>query len=206
MPRPRKPTVLVVLGSPRKRGNSALLAAQMASGAERAGAAIRTVFLHGLHLQPCRGCWQCQRAGSTGCAIPDDMQPVYRQMVAAEAWVIASPVYWFTVSAQTKLWMDRCLALPAYGPEPFAGKRIAIALTYGGQDPFDSGAVNALRTFQDAYRYTGSTLVGMVYGSAMEAGAIRKDRALMKAAQDLGKKLVAGIAPSELDGRRYATA
>jgi len=100
------------------------------------------------------------------------------------------------MSAQTKLWMDRCLALPAYGNDPFAGKRIAIALTYGGQDPFDSGCVNALRTFQDAYRYTGSTLVGMVYGSAMAAGAIRKDWAVMQAAQDLGKALVAEATPA----------
>jgi len=119
--------------------------------------------------------------------------------------VIASPVYWFTVSAQTKLWMDRCLALPAYGTEPFAGKRIAIALTYGGQDPFDSGAVNALRTFQDAYRYTGSTLVGTVYGSAMEAGEIRKNRAVMKAAQDLGTELVTEIAMSSRDALRAAS-
>ena len=78
----------------------------------------------------------------------------------------------------------------------FAGKRIAIALTYGGQDPFDSGCVNALRTFQDAYRYTGSTLVGMVYGRAMDAGEILKNRAVMKAAQDLGRELVTGTAPS----------
>jgi len=196
MSRQRKPTVLVVLGSPRKRGNSALLAAQIASGAKRAGATTSTVFLHGLQIQACRGCWKCRKAGSTGCAIQDDMQPVYQQMVAADAWVIASPVYWFTVSAQTKLWMDRCLALPAYGNDPFAGKRIAMALTYGGQDPFDSGCVNALRTFQDAYRYTGSTLVGMVYGSAMDAGEIRKNRAVMKAAQDLGTALVTGTAPS----------
>jgi hypothetical protein len=71
-----------------------------------------------------------------------------------------------------------------------------MGLTYGGQDPFDSGGVNALRTFQDAYRYTGSTLVGMVYGSAMEAGEIRKNRAVRKAVQDLGKALVTGTAPS----------
>ncbi len=196
MPHQKKPTVLVLLGSPRKRGNSALLAAQIAAGATRAGATIRTIFLQGLRIQACRGCWQCRKAGSKGCAIRDDMQAVYRQMVAADAWVIASPVYWFTISAQTKLWMDRCLALPAYGDDPFVGKRIAIALTYGGDDPFDSGAVNALRTFQDAYRYTGSTLVGMVYGSAMDAGEIRRNRGLMKAARDLGRELVAGVAPS----------
>jgi uncharacterized DUF497 family protein len=57
--------VLVVLGSPRKRGNSALLAAQIASGAKRAGATISTTFLQALQIQPCRGCWKCRKAGST---------------------------------------------------------------------------------------------------------------------------------------------
>ncbi len=143
-------SVLVLLGSPRKRGNSTVLAERIAHGARKKGASIRTIFLHGLDIHPCQGCWAWHRPHSPGCAIDDDMQPLYKEMVAADAWVIASPVYWFTMSAQTKLWMDRCLALPAYAKDPYAGKRIAIAMTYGGDDAFDSGCVNALRTFQDA--------------------------------------------------------
>ena len=104
--------------------------------------------------------------------------------------MIASPVYWFTMSAQLKLWMDRSFALPAYGKDPFEGKRIAVAMTYGGEDPFDSGCVNALRTFQDAYHYAGATVVGMVYGSAMEPGDIKADKALLREAKALGAKLV----------------
>ncbi len=186
----KSPTVLVLLGSPRKLGNSAVLAERIARGAKRKGATVRKVFLHGLHIQPCQGCWACHRPHSRGCAIHDDMQPLYKEMVAADAWVIASPVYWFTMSAQTKLWMDRCLALPAYAKEPYAGKRIAIAMTYGGDDAFDSGCVNALRTFQDAYQYAGAEIVDMVYGSASKAGEIRKNATLMRAAEDLGKALV----------------
>jgi hypothetical protein len=86
--------------------------------------------------------------------------------------------------------MDRCFALPAYQKEPFMGKQIAIAMTYGGEDPFDSGCVNALRTFQDAFSYIESKIVGMVYGSAMDAGQIRSNKKVMKEAFDLGKKLV----------------
>jgi multimeric flavodoxin WrbA len=118
------------------------------------------------------------------------MQPLYTQMVVADAWVIASPVYWFTMSAQTKLWMDRCLALPAYAKDPYAGKRIAIAMSYGAADPFEAGCVNALRTFQDAYQYAGADIVGMVCGSATKAGEIRKNAKLMRAAEDLGKELI----------------
>jgi multimeric flavodoxin WrbA len=185
----KRKKILVLLGSPRRKGNSAILAGKIAEGAKSKGANVKTVFLHGLKISPCTACYACQKPKSKGCSIDDDMQPLYRAMLEADAWVIASPVYWFTLSSQTKLWMDRCLAFPAYGKEPFEGKRIAIAMTYGGEDPFDSGCVNALRTFQDAYSYVGANIVGMVYGSAMEPGDIKSNRALMREAKELGSKL-----------------
>jgi multimeric flavodoxin WrbA len=184
--------VLVLLGSPRRKGNSSILAEAIVRGAKAAGAAVDTVFLHALEIAACKACYACQRPKSKGCAIDDDMQPIYRKMLEADAWVIASPVYWFTMSAQTKLWMDRCLAFGAYAKDPFEAKRIALAMSYGGEDPFDSGCVNALRTFQDAYRYVGAEIVGMVYGSAMEPGEIRANKVLLKEAKKLGRQLVGG--------------
>jgi multimeric flavodoxin WrbA len=182
--------VLILLGSPRKRGNSAILAARIAKGAKKAGAKVETVFLQGLNIAPCKACYACQKENSKGCAIDDAMQEVYPKLLAAEAWVIATPVYWFTMSAQTKLFMDRCFALPAYAKKPFAGKRIAIAMSYGDADPFVSGCVNALRTFQDAFNYTKAKIVGMVYGSAFGAGEIRANEVLLKEAETLGRNLV----------------
>ena len=186
----RVPKVVVLLGSPRKKGNSAILAAQIAKGAKAAGAKVETIYLQGLKIAPCRTCYACQKEKSRGCAIKDEMQALYPKLLAAGAWVIASPVYWFTMSAQTKIFMDRCFALPAYVKNPFAGKRIAIAMSYGDADPFGSGCVNALRTFQDAFNYTGAKIVGMVYGSAYGAGEIRANETLMKEAEELGKELV----------------
>jgi multimeric flavodoxin WrbA len=182
--------VLVILGSPRRKGNSSTLAARISRGAKSAGAEVETMFLHALKISPCRGCDTCKKQDSKGCAIKDDMQEIYPKLIKADAWVIASPVYWFTMSAQTKTFMDRCYALTAYAENPFVGKRIAIAMSYGYVDPFGSGCVNALRTFQDAYRYTGSKIVGMVYGSAVEVGEIADNKALMREAEELGKRLV----------------
>jgi multimeric flavodoxin WrbA len=182
--------VLIILGSPRKKGNSALLAEQISRGAKSIGAKVETIFLQGLKIAPCQSCYACQKHNSKGCAIKDDMQSLYLKLTKAEAWVIASPVYWFTMSAQTKIFMDRCFALPAYAKNPFLGKRIAIAMSYGDTDPFTSGCINALRTFQDAFRYTGSKIVGMVYGSAMKAGDIQFNKALMQEAENLGKRLI----------------
>jgi len=181
---------LVLLGSPRIKGNSTILADQITKGAESAKAKVETIYLHGKNISPCKACFTCQKKGSKGCSIQDDMQDIYLKLIEADAWIIASPVYWFTMSAQTKIFMDRCFALPAYHKGPFSGKRIAIAMTYGDKDPFASGCVNALRTFQDAFAYTGSKIVGMVYGSAMDAGQIRSNENVMQEAFDLGKKLM----------------
>jgi multimeric flavodoxin WrbA len=184
--------VVAFLGSPRKKGNSTVLAKQIIHGVKSVGAKVETVYLNGLNIKPCQGCYACKKKNSTGCAVDDDMQSLYPKLVESDAWVIASPVYWFNMSAQTKIFMDRCFALWNDDPErnPIYRKRIAIAMSYGDSDPFSSGCVNALRSFQDAYRYAGATIVGMVYGSAEKPGEIALNAELMAQAAEIGKKLV----------------
>jgi multimeric flavodoxin WrbA len=183
--------ILLVMGSPRKEGNSATLSKQVAAGAEATGAEVESFYLHGMNIQPCTACDACREERDKDCVIDDDMETLYPKLRQADALVIASPIYWFTVSAQTKLFMDRWYALGGPGEEyaAFAGKRIGIVLTYADVDPFASGAVNALRTFQDAFNYVGAQIIGMVYGSASEAGEIRDNRDLMEKAYELGKQL-----------------
>jgi multimeric flavodoxin WrbA len=181
--------VLVFLGSPRKNGNSALLANRVMDGATAAGAQVESFYLHGMNIKPCTACDACRRKDQKDCILKDDMTPLYAKLRKADVIVMATPVYWFTVSAQTKLFMDRWYAMGGDEGYPFKGKRFGIVLTYGGEDAFSSGAVNALRTFQDALGYTGAEIVGMVHGSADKAGDIKKDKALLKKAYQLGKDL-----------------
>lgn len=184
--------VLVLLGSPRKNGNSATLARAVAEGAQQAGAQVEMINLNTQKISPCQACQGCRKEDSQGCVVKDGMQELYPKILEADALVIASPVYWFTVSAQTKLFMDRWYAFGAKKYQDLNGKRAAVAMSYGDADAFVSGCVNALRTFQDAFAYVGMDLVGMVYGSADEAGEIANNLDLMKQATELGKKLVTG--------------
>jgi multimeric flavodoxin WrbA len=183
--------LMVVVGSPRKKGNSATLAAEVVKGAREAGAKVETVFLHQLDIRPCTACDSCRRKLRNDCVIQDDMRRLYPKLMAADAIVIASPIYWFTVSAQTKLFMDRWYALGGSDGYALAGKKFGVVLAYADADPFSSGAVNALRTFQDAFRYLGCELVGSVYGSAWKAGEIRGNADVMQAALELGRKIAA---------------
>jgi multimeric flavodoxin WrbA len=181
--------ILIVNGSPRKRGNSATLARQVASGAEAAGAHVESYFLHDMDVRPCNACDACRKRNDPDCVIDDDMQTLYPKLLEADTIVIASPIYWFTVSAQTKLFMDRCYAFLGPGENPLKEKKFAIVLAYGDSDPFNSGAVNALRTFQDGLAYVGAEIAGTVYGSASKPGEIAQNEALMEKAFELGKRL-----------------
>ncbi len=187
-----KKKILILLGSPRKKGNSAILAKQVQDGARAKGAEVESLYLHGMNIQPCNGCGKCQKENSEGCIIDDDMQTLYPKLQQSDAIVIASPIYWFNVSAQTKLFIDRWYAVGVSPKNIFAGKSMGILLAYADPDPFVSGAVNALRTFQDICRYLDAKIVGMVYGSASDAGEIQNNRDLMKQAYQFGELLGSG--------------
>jgi multimeric flavodoxin WrbA len=182
-------SVLAFMGSPRKNGNSTVLARKIAEGAAAAGCRVESFYLHRMKIKPCSACDKCKAADDRFCVIKDDMQKLYPKIIAADALILASPIYFFTISAQLKLFMDRCYALGGPGGYPFKGKKIAIALTYGDVDPFCSGAVNALRTFQDAFAYLEADIVGSIYGTGLEPGEIAKNRAVTKEALALGKAL-----------------
>jgi multimeric flavodoxin WrbA len=179
--------LLIFKGSPRENGNSSLLANKAAEGAKEVGAEVESFSLHRLDIHPCDGCDICQETGV--CVLKDDMQPLYARLRALEAILIASPVYWFTMNAQTKLFIDRWYALQGTQGNVLKGKKFGVILTYGDSDPYTSGAINAIRTFQDMFHFLKADLVGMVYGTANDEGDVLKQPELLDQAYKLGKKL-----------------
>lgn len=184
--------ILILKGSPRRRSNSSILADQVAAGAKAAGATVESFILHTMNIQPCDGCDVCHETTPGECIIQDDMQTLYPLLRKADAIVVASPIYWFTMSAQTKLCIDRWYALETPQGNALRGKRFAFLLTYGDKDPFLSGAVNAMRTFQDMCRYLKAEIVGMIYGTASQEGEIAEQSTLMAQAYTLGQRLATG--------------
>ena len=64
-------------------------------------------------------------------------------------------------------------------------------MAFGDSDPFASGCVNAIRSFQDCFKYVGAEITGTVYGSALNAGDISRNSELLKTGEALGRKLAA---------------
>lgn len=187
--------VLILNGSPRRGGNSSILADQVRKGVEEAGGEAEVIYLHGLDISPCDACDSCKGLDGLNCIVEDDMQTLYPKVLEADALVYSSPIYWFTVSAQMKLFMDRCYGLGGGEIEDhgLAGKKIGVTLVYEGDDPYDAGAINAIRTFQDMFDYVPSEIVGFVYGRAGDPGEIRDQDDVMDKAIELGKELVTAI-------------
>ena len=101
--------VLGIAGSPRRGGNTDLLLHQVLNGAATQDAEIKTIILSELNISPCRHCDGCLKTGK--CVIDDDMQWIHKDLREADRIVLASPIFFMGVTAQTKAMIDRCQAL-----------------------------------------------------------------------------------------------
>jgi multimeric flavodoxin WrbA len=187
-------SVLILNGSPRKHGNTAFLIGKAAEGIREAhpNASVEVMNLNSLKINPCRACDACRREDRKEpyCAVHDDMAGLYPKVVQADAIVFANPIYWFSVPAQTKLFLDRLYGLWHEKTHVLEGKTFALITVYGDSDPYISGAINTFHMLQDICRYTNSRLGGIVYGTANDIGDAEKDTELTKKAFLLGKTLL----------------
>ena len=101
--------VLGIYGSPRKGGNTDQLLDKALEGAKSKGAEIGTVYARKLKMSGCIECGGCDKTGQ--CVVKDDMQTVYPMMEEADVIIIASPIFFYGLTAQLKAIIDRTQAM-----------------------------------------------------------------------------------------------
>src|SRR4030065_2049732 len=101
--------VLGILGSPRKGGNTELLLEEALKGAEAEGAEIERLRLTDYNIIPCKECLACYKDGN--CIILDDMAKIYPKLLEADIIILASPIFFYGITAWAKALVDRCQAL-----------------------------------------------------------------------------------------------
>jgi multimeric flavodoxin WrbA len=104
-----KKTMVAIYGSPRRRGNTSTLLRQAVAGARDAGGEVTEIVLRDLKMSPCLEIYGCKETGR--CAIKDDFQQVFDLILDSQGLMLASPVFFYAVSAHTKILMDRCQSL-----------------------------------------------------------------------------------------------
>jgi multimeric flavodoxin WrbA len=140
-----------------------------------------------MNIQACNACDACQESRENECILEDDMQTLYPKLRPDDS--IATPGYWFTMSAQTKLFIDHWYALEGPQGNALKGKTFGIILTCGDTDPVTSGAINAIHSFEDMFSFIKADLAGFVYGSGNQAGEIKSQKGLLERSYKLEQKL-----------------
>lgn len=185
--------ILAIVGSQRKRGNTARFVQMIAAELEvRADAArqpltFETVYLGDLDIRPCRGCRSCFDQGEAKCPLRDDLPALKAQMDAADGLLLASPVYMDDVSGLTKTWIDR-LSYVSHRPA-FGGKCAYPIATVGS-----SSTRHTLRTMNAALLTWGYHLVGQ---TGLKMGALAPAAEMERyqpAAAKVAEKLFGAIA------------
>ena len=97
---------IAFLGSPRKDGNTDLLLQEAIKGIESSGLSVKTYRLNLMNIKPCQNCGGCEETGE--CIINDDMAEINRDIRSVDRVILASPVFFFSLSAQSKTMIDRC--------------------------------------------------------------------------------------------------
>lgn len=126
--------LLIITGSPRRNGNTEIMAETFAQSAKTAGHEVTVKNLSTLKVGPCLACQYCFTHDGV-CIQQDDMNSILKDLEGADMLVLASPIYWFDVSAQTKAFVDRMYAFAKKG---FRIKSIAMLLNSGAPNVYDA--------------------------------------------------------------------
>lgn len=143
--------ILVISFSPRAGGNTDTLLERAAKGASDAGGDVEFARLRDLRVEPCRECLSCNGGGP--CVINDDMRRLYPKLVAADRFVVGSPIFFMGVPAHAKAFIDRCqpfwvakhILKKPLANRPERAKGVFIAVSGTRMDRVFDGAVKTVK-------------------------------------------------------------
>ena len=190
--------VVAIYGSPRRKGNTALLLQEAVRGAREAGAEVEEVVLRDLKMSPCLELYECKNSGR--CAIQDDFQKVYESILTTQAVMLASPIFFYSVSAHTKILMDRCQSLwvkkhwlkettSEQGPSGRKGLFISVGATTG-KKLFD-GTLLTVRYYFEAIDC--ELWKSLLYRELDFEGDVLEHREYLEEAHQVGSDLIRAL-------------
>ncbi len=192
--------VIAFNGSPRREGNTDILLAEAVRGVKERGGSATVYQLSSLNLKACMNCGHCD--DTARCVIKDDMQEIHKSIRSADRIIVASPIFFFGVSAQTKIMIDRCQTFWAekyvhknpIAPGPFGRK--GLLLLVGGMKRNDKNV--GFECSEASVRAFFRTVniqehVTLAFDSIDEKGAITGHPTALSDAYEAGKTLVGKI-------------
>lgn len=197
--------IIGINASPRKKANTQTLVEAVLGGAAAGGAETRLVNLRDLKINGCLGCEGCKKHPGR-CVQKDDLTPLLQELTSYDAIVMGTPVYWFHVTAQFKMLVDRLYSFLEFGENPETGEpTILSAFPAGKQFVFliSRGDPEPPALFPQFYDHLNEwlNLIPLTlgagnyeflhqYGADIDRKAALNDPTLLEKARQAGKKLL----------------
>ncbi len=175
--------VFIVSSTPRKNGNSDILAEEFARGAAEAGHLVRKVNLREIELRFCIGCLYCQ--SHDGCALRDGVNPLLSEVQASDVLVFATPIYYYEMCGQLKTFLDRMN--PLYPRENRFRDVYLLASAAEDEPSAMDGAVMGVQGWIDCF--DGVRLAGVVRATGVNAAGEVRNTDAVKEAYQMGKSI-----------------
>jgi len=151
--------VLGIYGSPRKGGNSDQLLDKVLEGAQSAGAEVKRIYARDLKISGCRECGGCEKTGK--CVVNDEMQTVYPLLEEADVIFLASPIFFYGLTAQLKAIVDRAQAM-------WSKKMLKARAGKGGTSLRGRGYLVAVGATRGKNLFEGAQLTARYFFDALE--------------------------------------
>ena len=197
--------VIGINASPRKKANTHTLVEAILGGAEEKGAETHLVNLRELKINGCLGCEGCKKHLGK-CVQKDDLTPLLQEMTTYDAIVMGTPVYWYHVTSQFKMLVDRLYSFLEFGENPETGettiksefpngKKITILISRGDPEPPEMFPqfydhldewLNLIPLSLGAEKYE----IFHQYGTGIERKTARNDPEILNKAKKLGAGLI----------------
>lgn len=178
--------ILILNGSPRKAGNTTALTEALQKGAQEAGHTVTEFFLDHMNIHGCKGCFGGGKNPDSPCVQKDDMEQIYPVYKEADIVVLASPLYYWTISGQLKSAFDRLFAVAECDPHFQNPQKESILIMAAEGYGFDE----TLYWYDHLEKHLGWKSIGKVLcGGVMAIGDIAEKPALQEA-YELGKSIV----------------
>lgn len=176
--------ILIISTSPRKGGNSEILADEFLRGAQDAGHNVEKVCLYDKTINFCKGCLACQK--TERCIIHDDADIIAQKMQTADVIVFSTPIYYYEMCGQMKTMLDR--ANPLY-PSDYSFRDIYLLTTAADEEESAmDGAVKGMEGWIACFEK--ARLAGVIRGVGADTmGAIKKLPSIMQEAYEMGKSI-----------------
>ncbi len=175
--------IVVLEGSPNKNGSSNLLADRFQQGAEKAGHAVEVIDAAHADIHPCTGCIHCGYEGP--CVQKDDVEGIRRKILDADMVVFVTPLYYYGISAQLKVLIDRFCAFNSSIQRKHM-KSALLAVAWNS----DSWTFEALEAhYKTLVRYLNLEDMGMVLGAGYGTPSMTQHSPFPQRAYDLGNRL-----------------